>query len=171
MQVISNDRDSANSPQHRPLSRTAESELIGSERQPLLIDQDAEGSGLLQDQVSYYEITEITEMGKMSSLFFSRSGKNLFYVCLAVYLYGDLAIYGAAVAKSIRDVACTFRPENMTSPLNISEAEACWEGSEQTRLDAYRIFLAVFTATIGQFVFYNVTKTKYLQIATTIMRY
>ena len=57
----------------------------------------------------YYEITEITEMGKMSSLFFSGTGRNMFYVCLAIYLYGDLAIYGAAVAKSIRDVACTFR--------------------------------------------------------------
>ena len=41
----------------------------------------------------------------------------------------------------------------------------CWSGSTKTRLDAYRIFLAVFVCTIGQFVFCNVTKTKYLQIA------
>ena len=47
----------------------------------------------------------------------------------------------------------------------------CWEGSDQTRLDAYRIFLAVFVCTIGQFVFCNVTKTKYLQMATTLMRW
>ena len=110
-------------------------------------------------------------MGKMASIFFSRKGRNLFYVCLVVYLYGDLAIYAAAVAKSLRDVACTFKPPNMTSPLNISESEICWEGSHQTRLDAYRIFLAVFVCTIGQFVFCNVTKTKYLQMMTTVMRW
>ena len=49
--------------------------------------------------------------------------------------------------------------------------QLCWEGSSQSRLDAYRIFLAVFVCTIGQFVFCNVTKTKYLQIATTLMRW
>jgi len=167
VQVISNDRDSTSSPLHRPQSRSPVPEIMQSEHQPL-IDHDAETS---QMEGLYYEITEITEMGKMSSLFFSGTGRNMFYVCLAIYLYGDLAIYGAAVAKSIRDVACTFRPENITSPLNISESEKCWDGSDQSRLDAYRIFLAVFIATIGQFVFCNVTKTKYLQIVTTIMRW
>lgn len=107
----------------------------------------------------------------MSSLFFNRTGRNLFYVCLAIYLYGDLAIYGAAVSKSIRDVACTYRPVNGTSFLNISDSERCWHWSEQTRMDAYRIILAVFVCTIGQFVFCNVTKTKYLQMATTFMRW
>jgi hypothetical protein len=38
----------------------------------------------------------------MSALFFSPLGRNLFYLCLVIYLYGDLAIYGAAVAKSLR---------------------------------------------------------------------
>ena len=37
-------------------------------------------------------------------------------------------------------------------------------------MDAYRIFLGVFVSTIGLFVFCNVTKTKYLQIVTTLMR-
>jgi hypothetical protein len=39
---------------------------------------------------------------QMSTLFFSPMGRNLFYLCLVIYLYGDLAIYGAAVAKSLR---------------------------------------------------------------------
>lgn len=139
------------------------------ENQPL-IDQDAI-ERIPSSVSSYYEITEITEMGKMASLFFSRGGRNMFYICLVIYLYGDLAIYGAAVAKSVRDVACNFKPPNMTSTLNISDSEPCWSGSTKTRLDAYRIFLAVFVCTIGQFVFCNVTKTKYLQIATTLMRW
>ena len=140
------------------------------ENEPLINEETVER--VQQSVSSYYEITEITEMGKMASIFFSRSGRNLFYICLVIYLYGDLAIYAAAVAKSLRDVACTFKPPNATSSssLNISEAEICWQGSSQTRLDAYRIFLAVFVCTIGQFVFCNVTKTKYLQMITTVMR-
>ena len=138
------------------------------ENEPLINEETVER--VQQSVSSYYEITEITEMGKMASIFFSRNGRNLFYICLVIYLYGDLAIYAAAVAKSLRDVACTFKPPNTTSSLNISEGEICWSGSSQTRLDAYRIFLAVFVCTIGQFVFCNVTKTKYLQMMTTVMR-
>ena len=77
-----------------------------------------------QSVSSYYEITEITEMGAMAAVFFSRGGRNLFYLVLAIYLYGDLAIYAAAVAKSIRDVACSYKPPNMTqSSQNISDSE------------------------------------------------
>ena len=32
-------------------------------------------------------------------------GVNLLYLCICIYLYGDLAIYAAAVPKSMRDVA------------------------------------------------------------------
>ena len=32
-------------------------------------------------------------------------GVLLFNLCIVIYLYGDLAIYAAAVPKSIRDVA------------------------------------------------------------------
>lgn len=91
------------------------------ENQPL-IDQDA-NEKIPSSVSTYYEITEITEMGKIASLFFSRGGRNMFYLCLVIYLYGYLAIYGAAVAKSVRDVACTFKPANMTSSLNISDSE------------------------------------------------
>lgn len=31
-------------------------------------------------------------------------GLIIFYVCISLYLFGDLAIYGSAVPKSIRDV-------------------------------------------------------------------
>lgn len=32
-------------------------------------------------------------------------GITLFYICVIIYLFGDLAIYAAAVPKSLRDVA------------------------------------------------------------------
>lgn len=86
-------------------------------------------------------------------------------------MYGDLAIYGAAVAKSMRDVTCTYKPPNASSSFNISDSEICWPGQELTRIDAYRIALAVFVVVVGPFAFWNVTKTKYLQIMTTFMRW
>lgn len=52
----------------------------------------------------YYSLSNKIELGEMANLFFGRIGRFLFYFCLAVYLYGDLSIYSAAVAKSLRDV-------------------------------------------------------------------
>lgn len=31
-------------------------------------------------------------------------GLIVFYICISLYLFGDLAIYGSAVPKSLRDV-------------------------------------------------------------------
>lgn len=91
----------------------------------------------------YYVIQEKIEMGEMASLFFSKVGVTLFYICLAIYLYGDLSIYGAAIAQSMTDVACTNIPENHTcnSTVPISYDELCWKSYYLTRLDAYRLFL------------------------------
>lgn len=125
-----------------------------------------------ENETTFYDITEIFEMGKMASLFFNKTGRFAFYLCLIIYLYGDLAIYGAAVAKSLRDVMCTYTPFNTTkSSKNISEDELCWENSDLDRFDAYRVALAGFIVLLGPFTFFNVTKTKYLQLLTTIMRW
>lgn len=32
-------------------------------------------------------------------------GQVIFYICIVVYLYGDLAIYAVAVPETLRDVA------------------------------------------------------------------
>jgi hypothetical protein len=65
-------------------------------------------------------------------------GRTLFYLCIAIYLYGDLAIYAAAVSKSLRDVACTYRPANVSLMANFTDESPCWENSLFTRIDAYR---------------------------------
>ncbi|XP_035743034.1 transmembrane protein 104 homolog isoform X2 [Vespa mandarinia] len=80
-------------------------------------------------------------------------------------------IYGAAVAKSIADVACTYQPKNLTCNDTIADNEVCWEGSALDRSDAYRIFLTIFIFMLGPFVFVNVQKTKYLQLLTSAMRW
>ncbi|KAK2588254.1 hypothetical protein KPH14_004284 [Odynerus spinipes] len=80
-------------------------------------------------------------------------------------------IYGAAVAKSMADVACTYQPRNLTCNDTIPDNEVCWEGSALNRSDAYRMFLTIFVLTLGPFVFFNIQKTKYLQLLTSGIRW
>lgn len=119
----------------------------------------------------YYVIRDKIEMGQMASIFFNKLGTTLFYLCFAIYLYGDLSIYGAAVAKSMADVVCTYQPKNLTCNDTIPDTELCWEQFSLDRQDAYRIFLTVFVLSLGPFVFFNIQKTKYLQLLTSAMRW
>lgn len=52
----------------------------------------------------YYSLDRRVELGEMANLFFNKMGRMTFYCSLCIYLYGDLSIYSAAVAKSIMDV-------------------------------------------------------------------
>lgn len=114
-----------------------------------------------------YNIQEKVEMGQMVSLLFNKIGVVLFYCCICVYLYGDLAIYCAAVSKSLRDVTCTY--SNCSKNLTLDDR--CWPNSELSRRNAYRVYNVVFLALLGPFVFFNVQKTKYLQILTSLLRW
>ncbi|XP_039598615.1 transmembrane protein 104-like, partial [Polypterus senegalus] len=78
-------------------------------------------------------------MGQMASLFFNKVGVNLFYICLIVYLYGDLAIYAAAVPMSLMEVACGNHSCSAGSSFKHNDTEQCW--GTVKRQDAYRIFL------------------------------
>ena len=94
-----------------------------------------------------------------------------FNLCMALYLFGDLAIYCTAVSKSLRDVSCT---KSNSTPSNSSSSGPdnslmCWEGL--TRSDVYKIYVAIFVTLLGPFAFFNVSKTKYLQMFTTVMRW
>ncbi|XP_060757625.1 transmembrane protein 104 [Neoarius graeffei] len=118
--------------------------------------------------VDHFDIVERVEMGQMASMFFNKVGVNMFYICIIVYLYGDLAIYAAAVPMSLMEVACG---NHSCSAGNIkyNDTEACW--GPVRRKDAYRVFLATFTLLLGPFTFFSAQKTKYLQILTSLMRW
>ncbi|CAF3793330.1 unnamed protein product [Rotaria sordida] len=115
-----------------------------------------------------FDIVEKVEMGEMAEMFLNKLGLVIFYVCISLYLFGDLAIYGSAVPKSIRDVICTYEPANCT---NITMHHLCWANSSLTRHNVYQIFVAVFFCTLGIFVFGNAQKTKLLQLVTTLCRW
>uniref|UniRef100_H2Z3V5 Amino acid transporter transmembrane domain-containing protein n=1 Tax=Ciona savignyi TaxID=51511 RepID=H2Z3V5_CIOSA len=71
-----------------------------------------------------FSITRAVEMGQMADMFFNKIGRILFYLCIIIYLYGDLAIYAAAVPKSMRDIVCGNMScavnQNLTFPAFIS---------------------------------------------------
>ncbi|EPY84950.1 transmembrane protein 104 [Camelus ferus] len=160
-------------------------------------------------------------------------GVNLFYFCIIIYLYGDLAIYAAAVPFSLMQVTCSAMGNDscgVEADTKYNDTDRCW--GPLRRVDAYRIYLgnssvesfpevviflndlltllhtdllgqelvilhlamaldrrgpghlhrpptplphpffpAVFTLLLGPFTFFDVQKTKYLQILTSLMRW
>ncbi|KAL0892851.1 hypothetical protein ABMA27_014539 [Loxostege sticticalis] len=121
----------------------------------------------------YYSLDRRVELGEMANLFLNKTGRIMFYGTLCVYLYGDLSIYSAAVAKSIMDVVCSSVPSNMTD--GEWDQLPCFNSTSgphpYTRLEVYRIALLTFVGAMGPFVFFNVQKTKYLQLFTSGMRW
>lgn len=138
--------------------------------------QTVEHIPLFAHRSRYYSLDKRVELGEMAEVFFSHSGRYLFYLCLTIYLYGDLSIYSAAVSKSLRDIICgennTF--VNMTN--DELDQQPCWihaDGAVDnfTRLDCYRASLIAFAVCIGPFVFFNIDKTKYIQMFTVLFRW
>ncbi|XP_053658979.1 transmembrane protein 104 homolog [Anopheles marshallii] len=158
-----------------PLSVDSESdnEAAGSdEREQLLTDASIEQMPLniMYCRKTYYSLSAKIELGEMANLFFGSTQRFLFYFCLAVYLYGDLSIYSAAVAKSLRDVACAHNHRaNATD--DDDGTDRCWQDGILTRLDVYRLCLVAFVTVLGPFTFFNVQKTKYLQLLTVLFRW
>ncbi|XP_035303076.1 transmembrane protein 104 isoform X3 [Cricetulus griseus] len=136
-----------------------------AEKRPILSVQRRSSANL-------FEITDRVEMGQMASMFFNKVGVNLFYFCIIIYLYGDLAIYAAAVPFSLMQVTCSVSGNDscgVDTDAKYNDTDLCW--GPLRRVDAYRIYLAVFTLLLGPFTFFNVQKTKYLQILTSLMRW
>ncbi|KAK5884462.1 hypothetical protein CesoFtcFv8_018281 [Champsocephalus esox] len=132
------------------------------ETKPILSVQRSGG------HVDHFDLVERVEMGQMASMFFNKVGVNMFYICIIVYLYGDMAIYAAAVPISLMEMACGNHSCSAGS-VKYNDTDPCW--GSVTRKDAYRVFLSVFTLFLGPFIFFNAQKTKYLQILTSLMRW
>ncbi|XP_028395214.1 transmembrane protein 104-like isoform X2 [Dendronephthya gigantea] len=123
-----------------------------------------------------FEIRKKVEMGEMARMFFGKIGIRLFYLCIAVYLYGDLAIYATAVPKSMRDVICETSESsgNDSNNTNVSISSSGQDDDKCCGLrrdDVYRILVAAFAVLVCPFAFTNVQKTKYIQYLTTFLRW
>uniref|UniRef100_A0A0V0J3U8 Transmembrane protein 104 homolog n=3 Tax=Schistocephalus solidus TaxID=70667 RepID=A0A0V0J3U8_SCHSO len=115
-----------------------------------------------------FEVSRKFELGEIVSKVAGKAWTAVFYVTITIYLYGDLSIYAAAVPKSLRDVSCRSL-YNDSSVIN--EYSPCWPNGSFSRMNVYRVYLAGFALLLGPFFFFNVTRTSWLQIFTSIMRW
>eukprot|EP00013_Stygamoeba_regulata_P007353 CAMPEP_0177631576 /NCGR_PEP_ID=MMETSP0447-20121125/1824_1 /TAXON_ID=0 /ORGANISM="Stygamoeba regulata, Strain BSH-02190019" /LENGTH=572 /DNA_ID=CAMNT_0019133071 /DNA_START=138 /DNA_END=1853 /DNA_ORIENTATION=- len=111
--------------------------------------QDGE-LGLVTASSTPFDIVRRVEMGPMANLFCGIAWEIFFYVLLVIYLYGDLAIYAAAVPTSLQAVTGGWGPFS--------------------RDDVYYVYLALFAILVVPFCFFDFQKTKYLQLFTIITR-
>ncbi|KAL7061722.1 hypothetical protein AAHC03_01870 [Spirometra sp. Aus1] len=115
-----------------------------------------------------FEVSRKFELGEIVSIVAGKTWTAVFYATITIYLYGDLSIYAAAVPKSLRDVSCKS-VHNGSSVLN--EYAPCWPDGRFSRMNVYRVYLTGFALLLGPFFFFNVTRTRWLQIFTSIMRW
>uniref|UniRef100_A0A1I8F219 Aa_trans domain-containing protein n=1 Tax=Macrostomum lignano TaxID=282301 RepID=A0A1I8F219_9PLAT len=158
------DTDSLNS-ESSPLIRSS-ADSFGNEidelRYPGRIVQSEAPTAPSADSMPF-EITRRFELGQMAHMYFNSYLIVAFYAVICIYLYGDLAIYAVAVPKSLRDVACTYWPNaSSTDTDNRTETDYCWSP---------QLFVGAFSLLVCPFAFFNVQKTKYLQVATSLSRW
>lgn len=126
---------------------------------------ESEDTPIMANRSRYYTLNQCVQLGQMTHLFFNKTGRFFFYLSLCVYLYGDLSIYAAAISKTLTDLFCE-------SPMSVSNSTMlCWKSDSPTQMDVYRIVLSIFIVTVGPFSYFNLQKTKYLQVATSSMRW
>lgn len=123
-----------------------------------------------ESHTRYYTLHTKVELGQMTALYFNKWGRMFFYISLCIYLYGDLAIYTTAIGKSVLDLICTVNTAQYNTT-NENFTAHCWTDSSVTKIDVYRIIVGIFALIVGPFTYFNLQKTKYLQVLTTSMRW
>jgi len=146
-----------------------------------------------------FDIVKKVEMSEMVRLFLGRRGKLLFYLCIITYLYGDLAIYAVALPKCLRDLVCPLPPHlptshstdivwdcirppdhmdshNFTATATTSVSPlGAWlgevSGCTLNSMEVYHCFCALFSMTFGPCAFVSMTKSKWVQLITTVLRH
>ena len=115
-----------------------------------------------------FEITRRVELSEMSMILLGRLGVIGTYIVLTLYLFGDLAIYSTTVPKSLMNVLC--ESPNAT---NITSDLPCYADSFNnfTRMTVYRVCVVIFACFCLPLVLIGMTKTKYIQLATTVSRW
>ncbi|KAL3319431.1 hypothetical protein Ciccas_001904 [Cichlidogyrus casuarinus] len=130
------------------LSCSDEEEEIGAgSEQTLDIDLSGEAIPNYLEQFEPKNIFHIKTKYEMSEMVKLLCGPILniaFAINICLYLYGDLSVYSAAVAKSITNVACTFHKNSTNfSALAFSYAfnnphlnnDPCWHGVSLSRMN------------------------------------
>ncbi|CEF71644.1 Transmembrane protein 104 [Strongyloides ratti] len=123
----------------------------------------------LQNDMYSYNIVEKVEVSEMSNLIQNRFGVFLCYLSLTIYLFGDLAIYSTTVPKSLMNVICG----SVNATVTASVDSPCYDHWPIffSRFVIYRICVILFIAFCVPMVIIGITKTKYIQLSTSISRW
>ncbi|KAK6634211.1 hypothetical protein RUM44_004819 [Polyplax serrata] len=116
-----------------------------------------------------YDITEKYELGQMAVLLSPKWCQIIIYGSLCLYLFGDLSIYAVVFGRTWANVLCNTQSSNKTGVA--VENAPCWQDSNITEINVYRLSILAFVILLGPFVFFNLQKTKILQIFTGVMRW
>uniref|UniRef100_A0A0K0E670 Aa_trans domain-containing protein n=1 Tax=Strongyloides stercoralis TaxID=6248 RepID=A0A0K0E670_STRER len=122
-----------------------------------------------QNEMYSYNIVEKVEVSEMSNLIQNRFGVFFCYLSLTIYLFGDLAIYSTTVPKSLMNVICGS--VNITVATSVDAPCYNHWPSFFTRFVVYRICVLLFIAFCVPMVIIGITKTKYIQLSTSISRW
>ncbi|KAE9419383.1 hypothetical protein Angca_003341, partial [Angiostrongylus cantonensis] len=117
---------------------------------------------------SSFEINEKIEVSQMASMFLGRCGVVFSYLALNIYLFGDLAIYSTTVPKSLMNIICAS--VNTSTVLPSDHCRDNWPAFF-SRFMVYRFCVILFVMVCTPMTLIGITKTKHLQLATTISRW
>lgn len=143
---------------------------VGRQRTLQVQYEEEDEQPLLDSQTEFFEIKEKFEISELATALLSRPARISVVVCLIAYLFGDLSIYCAVIARTLAHTSCT-RPTNISCNATIPDSELCWESSNFSRLAVYRLFVGLVVVLLCPLVFMNLQKTKWLQMLTTFMRW
>ncbi|EYC01960.1 hypothetical protein Y032_0103g3563 [Ancylostoma ceylanicum] len=126
----------------------------------------------------------------MATMFLTRAGVIFSYLALDIYLFGDLAIYSTTVPKSLMNIICAPLNSSVT-PVHEDLCRPGWPGFF-TRFTGiyyrfwctfydfftciecslvYRLCVVLFISVTVPMVIIGITRTKYLQLATSLSRW
>ena len=119
-----------------------------------------------------FAINRKLELGSMTEMFLPNWFSICFFLSITMYMVGDLIIYNAMMSKSLRDVMCTFKIDcmlNSTSQQLLKQQ--CWPNCSISRMNAYRLILLCFILPLIPLTYAGLTKNKFIQIVTIILRW
>uniref|UniRef100_A0A0K0FDX0 Transmembrane protein 104 homolog (inferred by orthology to a C. elegans protein) n=1 Tax=Strongyloides venezuelensis TaxID=75913 RepID=A0A0K0FDX0_STRVS len=122
-----------------------------------------------QNEMFSYNIVEKVEVSEMSNLIKNRFGVFFCYLSLTIYLFGDLAIYSTTVPKSLMNIVCGSVNTTIVTSVD-SPCHNHWSPFF-TRFVVYRICVLLFISFCIPMIIIGITKTKYIQLSTTISRW
>ncbi|XP_056634667.1 transmembrane protein 104 homolog [Diorhabda carinulata] len=144
--------------ENRQLPGDSDSELEYSNEETAILNK-------VPRRLSLYKIDTKVELGEIAGLYLNKFGHTLFFSSLCIYLYGDLAIYTAASGKTLINLICNNGNETD------DYSTECLSNYNFSKVNMYRLFVTGFALLVGPFAYFNVQKTKYLQLFTICIRW